>query len=261
MSTFGRVIEVAMAGKLFTSPPLTIELDLPFSESSAANVGEIKLYNLSEKTVQSLGEGIPVVVQAGYEGDVGTVALGTASQVSTAWQGVDKVTTVVLGDGTSQWLTARVNKTWRQGVRASEVARDVIGLLGLRLGRIELPNDVRYPTGKSFSTAAKAALEEIAADTGAKLHVTREAVYLVPPGAWRRVGVVLSAETGLVESPQPSTQRPGAYRIRCLLQHRISTDSMAEIRSRTAKGEFRVVEGRHKSTVQEHVTEALVVPV
>ena len=47
MSTFGRVIEVTAAGQLFTSPPLTIEFDLPFSESSAANVGEVKLYNLA----------------------------------------------------------------------------------------------------------------------------------------------------------------------------------------------------------------------
>src|SRR5690606_27527182 len=111
------------------------------------------------------------------------------SEVSTSWQAVDKITKVVVGDGTALWLTARVNRTWRQGVRASEVARDIIALLGLRLGRLQLPNDVRYPSGKSFSTSAKAALEEIATDCGAKLHVTREAVYLVPPGEWQRVGV------------------------------------------------------------------------
>lgn len=261
MTTFGRVTEVTIAGRLFRSPELTIEFDLPFSESSAANVGEVRLYNLSERTVQALQVGAPVIVQAGYQGDVGTVALGTASEVSTSWEGVDKVTKIVLGDGTAQWLTARVNRTWRQGVRASEVARDIIGLLGLRVGRIQLPTDVQYPTGKAFATSAKAALEEIAADCGAKLHVTREAVYLVPPGNWQRVGVFLSAETGLIESPQPSSQQPGAYRIRTLLQHRITTDAMVEIESRTARGQFRVVEGRHRSTQQEHITEALVVPV
>lgn len=261
MSTFGRVIEVTIGGRLFRSPELTIEFDLPFSENSAANVGEVRIYNLAEETVKALEAGAPVVVQAGYQGDVGTVFVGTASEISTSWEGVDKVTAVVIGDGAAQWLTARVNKTWRQGVRASEVARDIIGLLGLRVGRIQLPSDITYLTGKTFATSAKAALEEIAADTGAKLHVTREAVYLVPPGNWRRVGVFLSAETGLIESPQPSSQRPGAYRIRTLLQHRITTDAMLEIDSRTAKGQFRVVDGRHKSSIQEHVTEALVVPV
>lgn len=261
MSTFGRVIEVTVGGKLFASPPLTIEFDLPFSESSAANVGEVKIYNLAEKTVKTLEVDAPVVVQAGYEGDVGTVAVGTASEVSTSWVGVDKVTTIVVGDGAAKWLSARVNRSWRQGVRASHVARDIIDLLGLRLGRLQLPYDVQYPTGKAFSTSAKAALEEIAADTGAKLHVTREAIYLVPPGDWQRIGVYLSAETGLIESPQPSSQKPGAYRIRTLLQHRITTDTMVEIESRTARGQYRVAEGRHKSSLQEHVTEALVVPV
>src|SRR5690606_24054089 len=261
MTTFGRVTEVTIAGRLFRSPELTIEFDLPFSESSAANVGEVRLYNLSERTIQTLQQGAPVVVQAGYDGDVGTVFLGKANEITTSWEGVDKVTKIVIGDGSVEWMTARVNRTWRQGVRASEVARDIIGLLGLRVGRIQLPDDVRYPAGKAFSTSAKAALEEIAADTGAKLHITHEAVYLVPPGNWQRVGVFLSAETGLIESPQPSTQRPGAYRIRTLLQHRITTDAMVEIESRTANGQFRVVEGRHRSTDQEHVTEALVVPV
>jgi len=261
MSTFGRVIEVTIGGRLFRSPELTIEFDLPFSESSAANVGEVRIYNLTDRTIQTLQQGAPVVVQAGYEGDVGTVFLGKATEITTSWEGVDKVTKVVIGDGSAEWMTTRVNRTWRQGVRASEVARDIIGLLGLRVGRIQLPDDVRYPAGKAFSTSAKAALEEIAADTGAKLHITHEAVYLVPPGNWQRVGVFLSAETGLIESPQPSTQRPGAYRIRTLLQHRITTDAMVEIESRTARGQFRVVEGRHRSNQREHVTEALVVPV
>lgn len=261
MTTFGRVTEVTIAGRLFRSPELTIEFDLPFSESSAANVGEVRIYNLTDRTIQTLQQGAPVVVQAGYEGDVGTVFLGKATEITTSWEGVDKVTKIVIGDGSVEWMTARVNRTWRQGVRASEVARDIIGLLGLRVGRIQLPDDVRYPAGKAFSTSAKAALEEIAADTGAKLHITHEAVYLVPPGNWQRVGVFLSAETGLIESPQPSTQRPGAYRIRTLLQHRITTDAMVEIESRTARGQFRVVEGRHRSTQQEHITEALVVPV
>jgi len=260
MSTFGRVTELTVAGMLFRSPPLTIEFDLPFSDSPSANVGNVKIYNLSDETVAKMSRDAPVVVQAGYEGDVGTVAIGTIEEVTTKWQGVDKVTTLLVGDGTAQWLTARVNKTWREGVKASEVARDIIGLLGLSVGRIELPEDVVYPSGCTFSTGAKTALEVLAEDCGAKLHVTRQAVYLLPPEATERVGVLWTAETGLLDSPEPSSQRPGAFRVRALLQHLVTTDSMVEIRSRTASGNFRVVEGRHRSSTKEHVTEALVVP-
>src|SRR5690606_31787757 len=128
-------------------------------------------------------------------------------------------------------------------------------------GRIQLPDDVRYPAGHVFATSAKAALEEIAADTGAKRHITPEAVYLVPHGNRQRVGVFLSAQPGRIDRPQPSTERPAAYRRRTLRQHRNTTDAMVGIESRTANGQFRVVEGRHKSSLQEHVTEALVVPV
>lgn len=260
MSTFGRITRVNVGGLRISSPPLTIEFDMPFSDDADGNVGTIKVTNLSEATIAKITRNAPVVLEAGYQNDVGTVAVGTVEEVSTAWEGIDKVTTIVVGDGTSQWLTAWVNQSWRVGVRASEIARDIIGALGLNVGRIQLPNDVTYPSGKVFSTSAKAALEEIAADTGAKLHVTRQAVYLVPPSYSERVGVYLSAETGLLESPQPSTERPDAYRVRMLLQHRITTDSLIEIESRTATGRFRVVNGRHKSSAQEHITEVLVVP-
>lgn len=260
MSTFGRITRVNVAGLRITSPPLSIEFDMPFSDSADGNVGMIKVLNLSDQTIARISVGTPIVLEAGYQGDVGTVAVGTVEEATTAWEGIDKITTLVVGDGTSYWLTAWVNQSWRAGVRASEIARDIIGALGLNVGRIQLPNDATYPSGKVFSTSAKAALEEIAADTGAKLHVTRQAVYLVPPGHFEQVGVFLSADTGLLESPQPSTERPEAYRVRMLLQHRITTDSLIEIASRTATGRFRVVSGRHKSSVQEHVTEVLVVP-
>ncbi|OUM99252.1 MAG: hypothetical protein BAA04_01480 [Firmicutes bacterium ZCTH02-B6] len=259
MIFFGRRTEVVIAGMVLESPPLTIEFDIPFG-TGAVDTGTIRVFNLSDDTIARIQETAPVVVRAGYEGDIGTVGVGTVESATTQWEGVDKVTTIIIGDGTHEWTSARVNRTWRQGVRASEVARDIIRLLGLSVGRIDLPNDVTYPSGVTFSTSAQAALEVIAADTGARLHVTRQAVYLVPPDYIERVGVVLTAETGLLDSPEPVTDAPGAYRIRTLLQHRITTDSLVEIRSRTARGEFRVQEGRHKGGATEHVTIATVVP-
>lgn len=264
MSTFGRIVEVVIGDMVIQSPPLTIEIDVPFSDGSdghAADVSTVRFYNLSDESVAKIEEGTPVVVRAGYEGDVGTVAVGTIEDASTKWDGVDKVTTLLVGDGTDMWLTRRVNRTWRAGVKASEVARDIVGLLGLSVGRIDLPDDVSYPRGRSLSTSAKAALEGIAEDTGARLHVTRQAVYLVPPRRHDRIGVVLSSDTGLLDSPEPLSDPPGAYQVRMLLQHRIVPDAMVEMRSRTANGEFRVQSGRHQSGLSEHVTIATVVPV
>lgn len=258
---YGRRTEVVIAGMVFTAPPLTIEFDIPFGSTGTAEVGHVRIFNLSDETLAKIERDAPVVVRAGYEGDVGTIGVGTVESATTKWEGVDKSTTILVGDGTDKWLTARVNRTWRQGVRASEVARDIINLLGLNVGRIELPRDIVYPSGVTHSTSAATALQVIAEDTGARLHVTHQAVYLVPPDRYERVGVVLTAETGLLDSPEPLTDAatPGAYRIRTLLNHRITTDSLVEIRSRTANGEFRVQDGRHKGG-SEHVTIATVVP-
>lgn len=260
MTTFGRVTEVTIAGMVFKSPPLTIQFEAPFGAGVSADVTNVRIFNLSDETTAKIELGDPVVIRAGYEGDVGTVAVGTVEDATTKWEGIDKVTTLLVGDGTAEWLTARINRTWREGVKASEVARDIIGLLGLSIGRIQLPDDVTYPRGRSFSMPAKEALEGIAEDCGARLHVTRQAVYLVPPDHREEVGVVLTADTGLLDSPEPVSDAPGAYRIRTLLQHRITTDAMVEIRSRTANGEFRVEQGLHRGG-NEHVTIATVVPV
>lgn len=260
MQSFGRIVEVTVAGVALASPPFTIETDLPFGSGSDADINNIKIYNLSDQTTAKIAKGDYVVVKAGYENDVGTVAMGTVESATTVWQGVDKITTLLVGDGTDSWRTARVNKSWRQGVKASEIAADIISMLGLNVGKIDLPNNISYPSGRTLTMGAKTALEDIARDSGARLHVTRRAVYLVPPNRFETIGVVLTSETGLLDSPEPLTDPEGGYKVRTLLQHRITTDAMVEIRSRTVSGEFRVVRGRHGSTAREHITEMTVVP-
>lgn len=261
MTTFGRVIEVQIRSKVFQSPPLTIEIDVPFSDSSDANVANVQLMNLSQESIAVCEQDSPVAIRAGYRGDTGIIALGVIEEVVTQIEGANKVTTLTVGDGTDKWLSRRVNRSWSPGVKASQIVNDLVSLLGLDIGEIDLSTDVTYPSGRTFSTAIKVALEELAVDTGAKLHIRNGAVFVTPQGRTQRELIVLSADTGLLDTPYRDSTRVDAYRVKMLLQHRITTDSLVEIQSSAVSGRFRVAEGRHVSDSGEHVTECVVVPV
>lgn len=261
MSTFGRVIEVQIGSRVIVSPPLTIEIDIPFSEGSDGNVANVKLYNLGSDSLAACEKGQSVSVRCGYQRDVGMVTFGVIAEAVTQLEGADRVTTLTIGDGTDKWLSRQVNRSWSPGTKASQIVNDLVGMLGLDVGQIRLPDDVTYPNGRTLSQPIKTALEEIAKDTGAKLHVTNGAVYMVPPQQTQHELIVLSAKTGLLDRPYRDSSHEDGYRVKTLLQHRITTDSLVEIESSAVSGRFRVAEGRHISDESEHVTECVVVPV
>ncbi|NLU42213.1 MAG: hypothetical protein GXX08_08415 [Firmicutes bacterium] len=260
MTTFGRVTEIQIGSRVIASPPLTIEFDIPFDDGSDGNVASVKLYNLGPDSLAVCETGQPIAVRSGYQNDIGLVTFGVIAEAVTQLEAADRVTTLTIGDGTDKWLTRYVNRSWSPGTKASQIVNDLVAVLGLDVGEIRLPEDVVYPNGRTLSTAIKTALEEIAKDTGAKLHVTNGAVYMVPPQQAQHEVIVLNARTGLLDRPYRDSTYEDAYRIKTLLQHRITTDSVVEIESEAVSGRFRVAEGRHVSDSGEHITECVVVP-
>ena len=253
---FIRKAELRVDDKVIRYPELDMEFEINFKDNSEGNTGHCLIYNLSQKTIQKFEKDKSVILKAGYEGDVGTLLPGVIDSYKTRCTGVDRETELILGDHTDAWLNATVNKTWKAGKDAQTIAQDIIDLLPFDLGGFEIDNNITYEKGKTFSTICKTALEELAADVDAKLHLSRGQIYFRNPAKGTEEIVLLNSNTGLISSPEPGNKEGKTiYDVRSLLNYRIWADSVVRIESKTANGLYRVIDGQHVLSGDDFLTE------
>lgn len=262
-SLFGKRTQVSIQGKTLENPPLTINFELPFSEDEKENVGNIKLYNLSDETIDMFKRGAYLILKSGYMGDVGTISTLTVKESGTSIEGVDRVTEVTVGEEDGVWKSTLINKTWRANIMASQVINDIISILGLTLGDLRLKVDLQYPRGKTFSKIAKLCLMELAKDCQVTMTYTRGTIYIRPSENGTETGFVLNKDTGLIGSPEKITDDEGnqGYKVLSLMNYKIEVGSIIKVESKRVSGIFKVKKGIYKSNNSEHIVEMEVIAV
>jgi hypothetical protein len=240
-----REAEVIIGGVQLSSPPMEIHFRVDFDADPEPNLAEVKIYNLADDTLQRLKKKTPVILNAGYKGNVGTIFVGQIIQVQTEWEGVDKVTTIEAGDAADVWLTTTVSRTFKPGMKASQIIRHLIGEFGLEVGNIRLARDLTYLNGKSCYGPLQDVLRQIIHDCQSKMYVTNGVILIRPEQQGTQTGFLLNSASGLIGTPGLLEKEQADYALSCLLNHRLTTDSLLRIQSRTANGDFRVVKGSH----------------
>lgn len=257
---FGREASVSSGGVRLTSPPQDIHFQVRFDTDPEPNLAVIDVFNLSSDTTNRFRRGETVILGAGYRGDVGTIVAGVIDEVRSAWNvargsGNERVLRLEATDASERWMTTRVSRAYRPGIRASQILSDLLGTYGLEIGALQLPEDVSYINGRTLHTTLRAALRQVVEDCGAKLHTSGGAVFILPPEQGLGVAIVLSPDTGLVESPERIDSDEGEFwRVVSLLNHRIRADSIVKVESRGLSGYFRVVKGEHICGDQDYET-------
>lgn len=261
MKAFSRNVEVIVEDKIIKYPDLDLSFSVNFDTGSDANVGNIKVYNLSRKSINLLKKDKILKIKAGYKEDLGEIFSGVISSVTTKWENSDKVTEIVIGDHSKDWLKATINTTWRTEIKASQVIKDIADKLPFEIGKIEIEKDKLYPKGKTFSKTCKAALEELAKDLDLKLHVNKGKIYLLSKHKGTEQVIVLNKDTGLISSPQDVSKNneENRYKLKALLNYRIETDSILKIESKTINDYYRVYKGEHYLNGNDFLTEVEVV--
>lgn len=254
--------EILVAQKKFTNDDFEIDFLVSFDDDSEPNISHVMIYNLSDTTIALLKKGENLILNAGYEGDVGTILLGTIDKQETTWEGIDKVTKLTVSEGSDKWLNAYVSKSYAPGSTSKAILTDLAGMFGMELGELRLVNDITYARGRSVSGMLQSVMRQIVKETGSKFHISQGKILIRPWEAGTQTGFVLNADTGLIESPQPfeeenNGQKTSGYRVRMLLNHRITVDSILQIQSKTANGTFRVRRGSHSGA--DFITEVDVV--
>lgn len=274
---FGRVTELYVNRRLFTGDDFTIYFDIPFDDSPADNIAKIEIYNLTDSTIHSFAGGPNVILNAGYMGDVGALLLGWSRGVASEWHDVDRVVTITAADGANAYYANTIKKTYAKGTTAKTIINDISSFTGVKIGAVTLPKNHVYKSGKTVKGKLADVLAGIAKDCGSRLYVRNGQIFFRPPKEGRVIGFTLDEDHGLIGSPTPIEKeievvaikdkkklktkvKVKGWKVVCLLNHRITTDSILRIRSNTANGMFRVSSGRHYSTENDFLTEMEVYP-
>ncbi len=262
---FDRKTEVLVAGNKFVYPGFEIDFRIEFDDDPEPNMGEVFLYNLSDQTTKGIKKGQNIILNAGYGNDTGTIFAGRVEEVNGYWEDVDRVLRLNVADSADRWISTSVNKTYKPGIKASQIIRDMLGIFGLEIGVFSLSEDIVYANGRIISGSIQSALRQIVIkDCKSKLHIRNGAIIIRPPGEGDRIAFVLNADTGLIDSPQRFEREEDGetiegYNVFSLLNHRIRTDSILQIQSRTANGLYRAIKGQHLKNEMDFMTKMEVV--
>lgn len=265
MNFWKRAATLQIGPRRYDMAGLYFEFDVPFRDSEALGMATITVHNLAESTRNSIQQGTPVILNAGYEGDVGVIFTGKASRVMHKQSGTEWITTITAAEALEEWLSYEVNKTYAAGSRASAIVQDLLNLFGLEVGTVELVVDKDYPRGKVCQGKVKNVLTEIVTlDCKSRFLIRNGTVTISDPDKGLDMGYVLSAATGLLRATDETAdteittnqttigtktdvQEP-TYTRRCLLNYHLGPADAVQIRSSSLNGRYLVTAGRHKGS-------------
>jgi hypothetical protein len=171
---------------------------------------ELVLWNLSSGSRDALSKlaTVPVSIEAGYAGDVGTIFLGDLRSARSRREGPDMITRVSAGDGETKIRTARISRTFAAGTPIGDVLGQLGTALGVKPGNLSAFRQATLRNGGRTLTRALTIsgsvfdeLERVTSSCGLDWSVQNGELQLrdrTRPATGTADGPLLRADTGLV---------------------------------------------------------------
>lgn len=243
------------------------EFEVPFYDSDQLVTASFTVNNLSETSRSGIQKNQVVILNAGYEDDVGVLFVGQVTSCSHRQNGVEWQTKITATAALDQWLNRQINKTYAENTKAEDIVRDLLNIFGLEVGVFQLVENVSYPRGRVCSGKLKDILTEIVTnECKSRFLIRANQIIINNPADGVTKGYLLTPDTGLlfqsddsnvtsVEAPQTkgaSVEKKAAeektWKRQCLLNYRMGPGDQIQIQSRDLNGRFLIVSGKHKGT-------------
>ncbi len=203
-----------MLGAIAEVTALRIGFEVERSTSSIANIGEIRIWNLSPDTRGRLSEHPgTALLEAGYRGETGTIFLGDVAEVSHERPGADWITTLSAGDGENSLKTARVALSVAPGTGYDKVLAILAEKVEVGIGNMVkrvVKGGLRdggmtgFINGAALSGPTHDEIGRIMKALGLEVSIQDGQFQVLGPGelAGSPTGFLLTPRTGLIGSPQ-----------------------------------------------------------
>lgn len=259
-----RVIKVQTNGLNITNEVLHIEFEVPFDDDHIPDRCTIQIFNLVHSTREKIKEGQKLVLQAGYEGDVGVIFEGVIKATWSDKAGTDRATHIRVVNSNGTTIKKTVKKSYKKAVKSSTIIRDLAGAIGLKLKVLDLPKDKLHKKGYSCSGKGIDTIKSIADDCGASFYPINGQWYIRDIKKGDNINFELSPDTGLLGVPEKFVKKyqkkqTKGYKVNALLQHKVKTAAILKLHSKTASGTFRVIGGKHVANKSDFQTQFEVV--
>lgn len=243
---FRRNIIVQTGNVSINSNDLDLEFDVEFDDDTEANESEIILYNLSDTTIQNIKKGEKVTLTAGYKDDTGIILSGFISHVKTVFDDLDKVTTVKVIDSVDRIERKIENLAYANGSKASTVLRDLLSKVGLPIAKFSIKRDFVYKDGLTVDAGIMETIKKQAQVCGVSAYISKGQIYVQSIGEGDDTNFSLSVDTGLISlsefeeeiNAEEYKDKVSGYEVTMLLQHRISTGSILNIKSKNVTADI-----------------------
>jgi hypothetical protein len=226
---------------------LRISFTITKSAQPEPNDGEINVWNLSETSRALLKEQIPLYLklEAGYGNDIEQIFEGDIrpSGVYSAKSGQDWVTTFKAADGLNAYRSARIQHSFAQGTKFTDVIKKAVKSMGVNateaLAKVRqgdfsgAAND--FFGGTVLSGPVPKELERLLAASGHDYFIENGQLKIQAKGAAIvEEAVSLTPNTGLIGSPEPGAD--GFTKFRSLLQPKLSPRRKAKLKTESYDG-------------------------
>ena len=227
-----RLIVANSGGQGLDLSSLHVKFSIKKSDAETPNAAEILIHNLSDNTATQIkNEFTTVVLQAGYEGNIGTIFSGSIKQVRIGRDnGTDTTVTIYAADGDQAYIATTLNTTLAAGATQSEqmaVAMGPMAQYGVQQGFIADTGTERLPRGKVMYGMSRDYLRTSAQSTGTTWSIQDGKVQVVAKtGVLPGTAVVLSPASGLIGTPE---QTDNGIIIQCLLNPMIRVAGLVRL--------------------------------
>ncbi len=266
MAFWIRAATLVIGHNKYSLENMNFSFEIPFEDTDEPPVATIKVTNLAASTRASIKRNDPVILNAGYEGDVGCLLVGKVVGLTHKQSNVDWTSTFTVQPCANEILGKRINKTYAKNTTASVIVRDLLNIFGVEVAKCELTKNKVYPRGRVCRGKLKKVLTEIVVNECKSRFIIRATgqVYITAASDAINNGVVLTSSTGLLRSDEEkvtipletkeNSQKKGKDREddwisrSCILNYRIATAELVKIQSQDLNGKFVVKEGKHSGS-------------
>ena len=260
---FGRVAIIESWAVTLKSEELDLEFELTVDDDLEANEAVITVYNLTQNTIKNLIVNKPISITAGYKNDTGVIFKGYISKVKTKKEGYDKVTTIYALDSFDLKEKDLADVTYSKNTKASYILKDLINKTKLPIAVFEPERDYTYEDEVSISSGLMDSIRDYSEVCGITTFINQGKVYAMKLSKAKNGYFNLNVNTGLIGSPEENEEVITAEKYEdtlkvisaeCLLQHRITTGSVVNLKSQNYSGEYRVRKATHIFNESEAIT-------
>jgi hypothetical protein len=262
-----RTATLQIGAKKYSLDDLAFDFEVPFEDSEELATATINAYNLSAATRNGIRKGDPVIINAGYEGDMGVIFVGQVSGLSHKRSTTDWCTKITATEALDEWLTAQINKTYQKGIKAKAMLQDLLNIFGIEIGTFDLAIDKEYPRGKVCKGKLKDVLTEIVvSDCKSRFLIRCGKIIINNPADGVNKGYLLSPSTGLLRSDEEreeihietgldtkkstdtKNEEAATKKRSSLLNYHLGPADLIKIQSSDLNGRFMIVRGTHRGS-------------